>query len=230
MKYMDYIKKILENTTVGYDGVFGNEQIGIGTHGGSIGNGDWYAPGDARNVYGLNLNKKGKKKKRKQKMHLYRRAFMESLDTSDELILEGAIFCVEEYRDLALKILEKNGIEYNIDDDNVIYMQGTDNELQNIVENIITIAGDKFEDNYLILIGEMLVNFKKPKKQESEYNQGQLRQGAKVEAEHIRGKVDTSTERKVVKNIAKNHLDEDPHYYAKLRRMEHPRQEKLKKK
>ena len=51
-----------ENNTAGSGGVFGLSAE-IGQHGGDVGNSDWYAPGDARNLFGSGEKKKKKKKK-----------------------------------------------------------------------------------------------------------------------------------------------------------------------
>ena len=65
--FEEIIKQMLakENTSV-TGGVFGDSPE-IGAHGGDVGNSDWYAPGDARNIFGgANSNKKSKKKKSKK--------------------------------------------------------------------------------------------------------------------------------------------------------------------
>ena len=54
-----------ENNTAGSGGVFGLSAE-IGQHGGDVGNSDWYAPGDARNLFGSGEKKKKKKKKKKK--------------------------------------------------------------------------------------------------------------------------------------------------------------------
>jgi hypothetical protein len=65
--FEEIIKQMLakENTSV-TGGVFGDSPE-IGAHGGDVANSDWYAPGDARNIFGgTNSNKKSKKKKGKK--------------------------------------------------------------------------------------------------------------------------------------------------------------------
>lgn len=49
------------------------------------------------------------------------------------------------------------------------------------------------------------------------------KKGIKVEKEH-------TTSRKLAGIIAANHLDEDPQYYEKLEKMEHPKKKKRVKK
>lgn len=48
---------------------------------------------------------------------------------------------------------------------------------------------------------------------DSAFDQTQLRNGIKVELEH-------TTDQEIAKEIAKDHLKEDPKYYIKLRKME----------
>jgi len=52
----------LETSMAGTGGVFGDSPE-IGNHGGQVGNQDWYAPGDARNVWGTGGKKSTKSKK-----------------------------------------------------------------------------------------------------------------------------------------------------------------------
>lgn len=59
--------------------------------------------------------------------------------------------------------------------------------------------------------------FKKPKK--NKYPADKLRQGKKVEKEHTNPKYKEEAD-KISSNIAKNHLDEMPDYYDKLKKME----------
>ena len=56
-----------ENMTSGGTGSVFGDSPEIGSHGGDVGNSDWYAPGDARNIIGGNIqgdNSKSKKKKK----------------------------------------------------------------------------------------------------------------------------------------------------------------------
>lgn len=60
--FNSFIAKFLkENNLSG--GVFGGSSE-IGAHGGDVGNSDWYAPNDARNVFGLDIKKEKKRKKK----------------------------------------------------------------------------------------------------------------------------------------------------------------------
>jgi hypothetical protein len=77
MNFSELVKKLLEDTTVGYGGVWGDSPA-IGTHGGDFKCGDWFAKGNAMNVYGDDLTKKGKK--RRKKFPLYRRKFIECIN------------------------------------------------------------------------------------------------------------------------------------------------------
>jgi hypothetical protein len=74
------VKKIQTETSMaGAGGVFGDSPE-IGAHGGQVGNTDWYATGDARNVWG-NGKKKSKKCKSCKKpvlMPMAKRSFSKS--------------------------------------------------------------------------------------------------------------------------------------------------------
>lgn len=75
----------IETTVSGAGGAFGGSSD-IGTHGGQVGNSDWYAPGDARNLFGAIEGKPTKKKKKTKKvksviMPVQRRVFPESFST-----------------------------------------------------------------------------------------------------------------------------------------------------
>lgn len=50
--------------------------------------------------------------------------------------------------------------------------------------------------------------------------QKEMKKGEKVEQEHITpSKRKTKNAKKLAKNIAGNHLQEDPHYYSKLKKI-----------
>lgn len=220
MNYKEGLKKVIAETTTSYGGVYG-ANLDIGTHGGAFNATDWYAPGDARNPFGLDTEKKGKKGKKKKKKKnpfpVYRRAFVETLTTEAvEPDLQCALFCVDEWRDIADRLIEKLQLECNILDE-VRYVSGTDEQLQGLIENIsITVGEHRFTENYLALIGEMN-NYqdliKKPRMRETDYNQEQLRNGTKIEIEH-------TPDMELAKHIAMHHLDEDEFYYDKLHKME----------
>jgi hypothetical protein len=57
----------------------------------------------------------------------------------------------------------------------------------------------------------MTAPIKRPKK--TKYNAKQLSDGARIELEH-------TTSMQLARTIAKNHLDEDPNYYVKLKKVE----------
>jgi hypothetical protein len=48
---------------------------------------------------------------------------------------------------------------------------------------------------------------------DSDFDQEQLKNGIKIEMEHTK-------DRKIAKEIAKDHLSEDPNYYKKLKKIE----------
>ena len=65
--FEDIVRELLakENTSI-TGGVFGDSPE-IGAHGGDVGNTDWYARGDARNIFGsIKQGKKSKKRKGKK--------------------------------------------------------------------------------------------------------------------------------------------------------------------
>jgi len=68
MTFEEIIRELLrkENTSI-TGGVFGDSPE-IGAHGGQVANTDWYAPGDARNVFGAQIQGKKAKKKKGKKM------------------------------------------------------------------------------------------------------------------------------------------------------------------
>ena len=69
-KILSETKKSLNETSsaggVGGGSVFG-PSAEIGAHGGQVGNSDWYAPGDSRNLFGWGKVKKKKTTKKKKK-------------------------------------------------------------------------------------------------------------------------------------------------------------------
>jgi hypothetical protein len=76
--FADIVDEVVKETTMaGAGGAFGpNAEIGM--HGGDVGNSDWYAPGDARNIFGGQVSAKSSKKKKK-KIHTHRRSFPKGL-------------------------------------------------------------------------------------------------------------------------------------------------------
>lgn len=63
--FEEIVDEIQENSMASAGGVFGDSPD-IGTHGGQVGNSDWYASGDARNIFGGNIKKTKKNKKNKK--------------------------------------------------------------------------------------------------------------------------------------------------------------------
>jgi hypothetical protein len=59
--FEEIVDEIQENSMASAGGVFGDSPD-IGSHGGQVGNSDWYAPGDARNIFGGNTKKSKKNK------------------------------------------------------------------------------------------------------------------------------------------------------------------------
>lgn len=60
---------------------------------------------------------------------------------------------------------------------------------------------------------EKLKGGKGDNRPDSDFNQEQLKNGIKHEMEHTK-------DRKIAKEIAKDHLSEDPNYYKKLKKIE----------
>jgi len=160
------------NISGGAGGIFGAG----GTFGGSVGNVDSYASGDARipKVLGaggndpyeyVKKNKKNKKNK-KTKMPLYRRAFIETLtmESSDEDYILNCIVYTENvnYQQVIKDLLEKLNIKYDLDD-NCVILEGTDSCFQNILEKLQNvISTEPFDNNeILVLMGEMDISSNK---------------------------------------------------------------------
>jgi hypothetical protein len=164
MRYKDFIKKILteENVSGGTGGAFTGAAgtVDAGSTGGSVGNVDSYAPGDARNVIGT----KGKKKK---KIPLYRRNKVESifLGNLDECIANANLTCSiiinnDQFIDITRTYLEKIQVEHKeeTENDSTIFMfSGTDDEIVDITDRMPGIIGElAFETGEcMILMGEM---------------------------------------------------------------------------
>lgn len=55
---------------------------------------------------------------------------------------------------------------------------------------------------------------------DSDFDPEQLQKGIKVEMEHVGGRADKEEARELAKEIAKDHLTEDPKYYDKLETIE----------
>ena len=230
---MNYKKALntVKETTLSSGSTFGTAP-NIGNQGGNVGNVDFYAPGDSRNLWGWSSSKKKKgKKKSKNPIPLYRRSFVEMLavenneaNNTDD-VLDCVIYSNTNYTNVLKHILEHHQIEYIINSKDFTAFQETNENIRNIVhqfKNIIT--EEPFESGEVtILIGDKVVSpiknatvskyFKTPKKSIEEYDQEQLKIGIKIEMEHTSSK-------EVATNIACNHLDEQPLYYVELKKME----------
>jgi len=161
MNYIQGLKKVLQETTTSYGGIWGGSNTPIGTHGGAFQAGDWFAPGDARNVYGLEANprkrakSKSKTKKKRKKFALYRRAFAEDVDTEPEIVLDCVIFVNEEYQDLVSRVLSRAEMPFN-QVDCMFETRGYDEELQDVICELSSVMTDAcFKENVFCLLGEM---------------------------------------------------------------------------
>ena len=224
MNYKNGLKKVLKETTLAAGGGTFGTAADIGNQGGNVGNVDFYAPGDARIPFAFGAQKTRKRKKKKKKSkneqleypHMYRRTFIETLTEEKETILDGVICCSSnEHRDLAIKILDEQYIQFAIEDDN-LFIEGTDKEIQGAIDHLYDVIGEQnFTKHYYCLLGEFdySASLKQPKRQPEEYNQAQLKKGAAIEAEH-------TNDLNMARTIAQHHLDEDEFYYDKLEQMD----------
>lgn len=71
----------------------------------------------------------------------------------------------------------------------------------------------KFNNGFRKTAKEIIKGGKADNKPDSDYDKDQLRKGVKVESEHTNNKA-------MAKEIAKDHLEEFPHYYTALIKME----------
>jgi hypothetical protein len=168
MNYKNGLKQIREMSIAGGpSGIFGAG----GSYGGSVGNVDSYAPGDARipKVIGaggndpyefVNKGKKGKKGKKQSKFPLYRRTFAEALTTEStdtELVLNCLVYTKNpEYQQIISDLVERYNIPFKSDEDCVIF-EGSDSYLQQILEQIQGVTSeDPFLNGEIVsFIGEM---------------------------------------------------------------------------
>jgi len=119
MNYIEGMRLVVEDVTVG-GGVFGD----VGDNGGNVGNVDFYATGDARNLWGVsepkkktNSKKKSSKKKKKKNagFPLYKRAMIETLtaESMDDTELSCASLTKSKIQHEMFKtFLEKNDVKY----------------------------------------------------------------------------------------------------------------------
>jgi hypothetical protein len=191
------------------------------------------------------VNKKGKKKKsgKKDKIPVYRRTFSEMLTTEAYDDTEYLLNCVIYSKDINNKkiiqdIMERYGVTHIVDDDCVI-LEGSDEYIQQALNHVTElISEDEFTNgNIIALIGEMditsnklaggmsegktLDDFRKRYTEkgypevsdfEKQFND-KIKQGTKVEMEH-------TTDDKIAREIALDHIWEDFFYYDKLAKME----------
>ncbi len=171
MNYIKGLKMMREMNVAGGPGnMFGYGGAGgdFGTHGGAVGNSDFYAAGDARipKILGVgttdndNKRKKGKKgKKKSKKIPVYRRKFIESLelDDSENLILDCIVYSkTPQYVSLISDILQSIGVKYSKHEDHLSF-SGKDGNIQQIIEKVNSIITfEPFEQGeVVVLVGEM---------------------------------------------------------------------------
>lgn len=250
MKYKDGLKQIREmNVAGGIGGVFsyGGGGADIGTHGGAVGNDDWYARGNAMNLWGMPVKKKGKKGKKSKKFPLYRRTFVETLTTEsvdNDLILNCILFTkVPDYQQVIQDLLEKYNIPHVIDE-NCFILEGTDDYLQNILNKIKSIiTEDVFnKEDVIALLGEMNIDaplsknkikggkaknktledfYKKyDSKGENTITDFENQKFKPALEKGIKIEMEHTKDREIAREIATDHIWEDLEYYTKLDKIE----------
>jgi hypothetical protein len=159
MNYLEGLR-IIKETTTSYGGVWGSSNVGIGTHGGDFGNGDWYAKGNAQNPLGLDITKvskkgkKGKKKKKKTKVLMYRRSFLESAMIPEELLLDCFIYVTPKYREIVERVCKNNEVTASTVSGS-LHLTTEDSKIRGIMDDLYSLLGEEiFTENILSLIGE----------------------------------------------------------------------------
>ena len=250
MKYKDGLKTIKEmNVAGGPGGMFGYGGGGadIGSYGGSVGNADFYAPGDARipKILGMGTtkssSKKGKKKKRKGSIPIYRRAFTETIaleSAESDFILNCLLYTERsDYQQIIKDTLDHFNIPYILDESNII-LEGTDEYLQTVLEKIQgVITPEPFENEEVIaLIGEMTLDpndwkgiaayksildyyhkFDPDKRQTIETFTDVFFERLN---KGVKVEMEHTDDPKIAEQIARDHLWEDLDYYDKLAKIE----------
>lgn len=245
MKYKDGLHFVRENTVCGGVFAYGGPQAQVGVHGGDVGNSDWYAPGDARNLWGMGPAKKGKKSKKdkkNKKFPLYRRKFVETLTTEsadEDYILNCLIYTeVYDYQKVILDILEKYDIPHSTDV-NCVLIEGTDDYLQTVLEKMQSIISiDPFEDGgVVVLMGEMDTVSKNQiqggKADNKTYEEFFKRYSDRFSGrddfknqfndkikQGVKIEMEHTTSKDIAIEIASDHLWEDIDYYDKLAKIE----------
>ena len=221
MDYKTARKQILDEMTASQGGVFGAVMQPVGDL-----QGDFYAPGDARSPFAFDPKKKEKKKKKKGKkakkkdpneetgnVLMFRRPVI----TEDIAMEDPELGCVlacngKKSHKLALAIIESLDIHIATYD-NCIIIEGVDEKLGQILENIMDLLGeDVYENNFMAYISEMNSSVAIDKNK-TKYSKGQLSMGSNAEGEHTKDK-------RLAKLVAQHHLDNDSEYYDKKMKRE----------
>jgi len=167
MNYLEGMKIVTENTLVG-SGTFGD--IGdIGEHGGSVGNDDFYARGDARNIWGDAKKPKNSKKKKKKKktikdeknvnFPLYKRNVIELMSESEIKDIDLSCMVFTESNDHFLMFntyLKSKNVQFKTFFENNLHISlfvDTDENILNIIDEYKNI---NFEKNMFCMIGEVI--------------------------------------------------------------------------
>jgi hypothetical protein len=151
MSYLSELKTILETTLAGDGNTFGSNSIS--DHGGSFGNNDFYATGDARNLWGSKKRSKKKKSSKKMKFPLYRRTpISEDVDINlDCMIITQSLEQVK----LVEEVLREYNIIPVIDHTNIDCIVIEFNEKESSINKII--ESNKWDTTKcLCFLGEMV--------------------------------------------------------------------------
>lgn len=131
MSYLKNLKVLLETTLMSGGQVFG--PASDTNFGGAFGNNDFYAKGDARNLWGTYK----KSKKRKKKFPLYRRNKIEMMGVNEDISLDCMIVSESlQQIDTFKNALDQNEIVYNVElleDCNVL----TFNNKESVINKIL---------------------------------------------------------------------------------------------
>ena len=110
------------------------------------------------------------------------------------------------------KLIEQITGLHNVD---IIHRRGNKYSLE------ITVRGRENVDNVIKELIKVIIPIKETEGR-TFYNKRQLKMGIKIELEH-------TTNKKVAEKIAKDHLDEFPDYYTRLKKMENLAKKEMKK-
>ncbi|OQA94336.1 MAG: hypothetical protein BWY22_02532 [Bacteroidetes bacterium ADurb.Bin217] len=237
-------RKIVKETTVSTGGVYGVAP-GIGQMGGHVGNVDFYAPGDSRNLWGWKSTKKGKKNKKKKSYPLYRRTFVELLSTESKKPKPetdfSCVICSEkvDYLDVLKTLLEKDNIDFKIETDNIVSFIGSKELMENTISKLQSIISEEpFKDGEIFALfnetelssknweglaaNKTINDFYKKYDPKGYYDIRDFKEHRFLPAlrKGIKVEMEHTKNPKIAALIARDHIWEDIDYYKKLAKME----------